>query len=193
MNLNKSFTQYLKLSKSDEILRRYFVVNGFDGALTMLGLILGFSLADNANLDVALDVCLAAAIALAVSGVSSAYVSESAERHRSLLRLEQSMLTDLSESTHAQAATWTPWLVAAVNGLSPLCVSMIILSPIWLAENGVDMPISPYHFAIALSLVLMFFFGLFLGKVAGQSWIKTGLRTLIVGLLTISLIYLFTG
>jgi hypothetical protein len=32
----------VELTHSQGIMRRYFIVNGFDGALTMLGLILGF-------------------------------------------------------------------------------------------------------------------------------------------------------
>jgi hypothetical protein len=35
----------LQVSHSEEIMRRYFVVNGFDGALTMLGLLMGFYVA----------------------------------------------------------------------------------------------------------------------------------------------------
>jgi hypothetical protein len=62
----------LRISHSRGIMRRYFVVNGFDGALTMLGVILGFVTTDRVPLSVVIGACMGAAIALGVSGVSSA-------------------------------------------------------------------------------------------------------------------------
>jgi len=51
------------------------------GPLTMLGLIFGFLLNNPADLSIVINVCLGAAIALGMSGVSSAYVSESANNN----------------------------------------------------------------------------------------------------------------
>lgn len=74
----------LRITRTHDIVRRYFVVNGFDGALTMLGLIIGFQVSAPADLSVIVNAGLGAAIALGVSGMSSAYVSESAEQRRAL-------------------------------------------------------------------------------------------------------------
>ena len=74
-------------------MRRYFVVNGYDGALTMLGLIMGFYVSDHVELAVVITTCLAAALALGMSGVSSAYISEAAERRRTLAKLEKAMVS----------------------------------------------------------------------------------------------------
>ena len=99
---------FLQITRSHDIIRRYFVVNGFDGALTMLGLIIGFLVSAPANIAVIINVCLGAAIALGMSGVSSAYVSESAERKRALGKLEKAMVSDLQESAHGDAARFVP-------------------------------------------------------------------------------------
>src|SRR5210317_1229637 len=104
MNLLDQASFLLRITSSSDILRRYFVVNGFDGALTMLGLIIGFLFSEADNLDVLLKVCLGAAIALGMSGISSAYVSEVAERRRLLGKLEEAMITDLQDSAHGEAA-----------------------------------------------------------------------------------------
>ena len=80
MNLVERGRFLLHITGTHGIVRRYFVVNGFDGALTMLGLIMGFLVSGPASLGVIISACLGAAIALGVSGVSSAYVSEVAER-----------------------------------------------------------------------------------------------------------------
>jgi len=50
-----------RIARTNNILRRYFVVNGFDGALTMLGLIIGFLVSTPADLYVIINACRCAA------------------------------------------------------------------------------------------------------------------------------------
>lgn len=183
----------LSVTHSHLILRRYFVVNGFDGVLTMMGLIIGFIVSTPADLAVIINVCLGAAIALGMSGISSAYISESAERHHALDKLEDAMISDLQESTHGQAARLAPLLVALVNGLAPLIFSLLILMPLWLANLGVPLPLPPLYGAILVALVLVFLLGVFLGRIADISWLRSGLQTLLVAVATAVLIYLFAG
>lgn len=181
----------LDLSGSHSILRRYFVVNGFDGALTMLGLLTGFRMSGDIDLDVIIGVCLGATIALGISGVTSAYLSESAERRRWLSDLERSMATELSESAHGSAARLLPWLMAGVNGAAPVALSLIIITPLWLARRGIDLPLTPVDTAIATAFVCIFGLGAFLGSVGGTSWLWSGFKTLLIALITALLILLF--
>jgi predicted membrane protein (TIGR00267 family) len=178
----------LHLSRSWGIMRRYFVVNGFDGALTMLGLLTGFHLSGNIALDVVIGACLGAAVALGVSGLSSAYLSESAERRRALTELESAMVADLSDSAHGVAAHLLPLLVAIVNGMAPLLMSLIIITPLWLARNGVLLPLAPLQSAIAVAFLCIFGLGIFLGRVGRTSWLWSGLKTLLVALITVLII-----
>jgi len=71
-------------------------------------------------------------MALGVSGVSSAYVGESAERKRGLGKLEEAMIRDLQENAHGAAARQ-----------APLIISLLILTPLWLSSAGVFIPVSP--------------------------------------------------
>lgn len=193
MKLLQQVKFLFEITRSHGIVRRYFVVNGFDGALTMLGLIIGFQLSAATELSVVVNACLGAAIALGVSGVSSAYVSEAAERRRALAKLEEAMVTDLQESAHAEAVRWVPMLIALVNGSSPLIISLLILSPLWLAMQGMSLPLSPLYLAIIIALLLIFLLGVFLGRISGISWLRSGLQTLLIALITSLLIYLFAG
>jgi predicted membrane protein (TIGR00267 family) len=186
----KQLKTLLEVSHSEEIMRRYFVVNGFDGALTMLGLIMGFYVSDRVDLAVVITTCLAAALALGMSGISSAYISESAERRRSLAQLEKAMAVSLDESHHARAAIWIPWLVALVNGIAPLLIALIIIVPLWLARGGMVLPLAPLPAAMAVALVIIFLLGVFLGRVGGTFWLWSGLQSLTVALVTVGLIYL---
>ena len=184
------FKTLLEISRSEEIMRRYFVVNGFDGALTMLGLIMGFYISDHVELTVVITTCLAAALALAMSGISSAYISEAAERRRTLVELEKAMVTSLDDSHHARATTWIPWLVALVNGLAPLLFALIIISPLWLDHGGLLQAVDPLLAAIMLALLIIFLLGVFLGRIGGTFWLWSGLQSLLVALLTLGLITL---
>ena len=193
MKLFDKVSFLFRITHTHDIARRYFVVNGFDGALTMLGLIIGFLVSAPVDLSVIISACLGAAIALGVSGFSSAYVSESAERQHALGKLEDAMARDLQESAHGEAARQVPFIIALVNGLAPLVISLIILTPLWLAKAGVSMPVSPLYIAIVIALLLIFLLGVFLGNISGISWLRSGMQTLLVAVLTMALIYLFAG
>lgn len=183
----------LEITRTHDIVRRYFVVNGFDGALTMLGLIIGFIVSESDDLKVIFNVCLGAAIALGMSGLSSAYISESAERKRALGKLEQAMIIDLGDSAHGDASRWVPLLIGLVNGLAPLIISFLILMPIVLSISGVTLPLSPLYAAIIIALFLIFLLGVFLGRIADIFWLRSGIQTLLIAVVTAALIYLFAG
>ena len=104
-----------QLTHAHTIARRYFVTNGFDGALTMLGLAMGFYSSDSVSTPVIISACLGAAIALTVSGLASAYVSELAEREKELKELEQAVVGDLENTAHGRAARWVPIFIAVVK------------------------------------------------------------------------------
>ncbi len=181
-----------RITHARRIIRRYFVTNGFDGALTMLGLLMGFHVSGTRELPVIINACLGGAVALGMSGLSSAYISEAAERKRELRALEQALLTDLSESDYGRAARFVPVIVALVNGLSPFLLSLLIMIPLWLGQKGIEVPLPPLETAIVLALLMIFLLGLFLGRISGTSWIWMGIKATLLGLLTAGLI-LLTG
>jgi predicted membrane protein (TIGR00267 family) len=183
----------LDISGSGGIIRRYLVVNGFDGALTMLGLIMGFLASGAHDLEVTINACLAAAIALGMSGFSSAYVSEVAERKHELEKLEDAMIADLGSTSHGRAARWVPVLVALVNGTAPLLISLLIITPLWIAQGGTALPMTPMYLAVACAGVLIFVLGVLLGRIADVSWVQSGIRTLVIAAITVALIYWLTG
>ena len=154
----------------------------------MLGLLTGFRLGGEVPLDTVIVACLGAAVALGVSGLTSAYLSESAERRRALSELEAAMITNLEASAHGSAARVVPWLVALVNGASPVLISLLIITPLWLAGLDVALPFAPLSSAIATAFLCIFGLGVFLGKVAGTSWLWSGTKTLLIALATMLLI-----
>lgn len=192
MRLLNHLRLLLSITRSHGLIRRYFAVNGFDGALTMLGLNMGFLVGGETAVGVMLTASLGAAVALFMSGVTSAFISEWEERKRSLAELEAAMVTDLSDSVHASAAKAVPVVIALVNGLAPLTISVVIVTPLILARLGFVAPFRPIEATIATSFVVIFLLGVFLGRVGGSFWLWSGLRSALVAALT-ALIILAVG
>ena len=178
------------ITGAQAIARRYFIVNGFDGALTMLGLISGFYVSNTVDQSVINSACIGAATALGVSGVSSAWMSEAAERNRELRQLETAMVANLRNSAHGQAARLLPFVIALVNGLAPLLISLIIILSMQTAYLPVDVPLAPLELAMLTALVLIFFLGVFLGRIGGINWMLAGLRALLIATVTMIIIIL---
>lgn len=190
MQLLRDLGFLLRLTRGHRIARRYFVTNGFDGALTMLGLAMGFHVSGPVPPDVALGACVGTAVALGVSGLTSAYVSESAERRRALDELQAAMMADLADSAHGRAARLVPVLIALVNGAAPVVLSLLIISPLWLAALKVELPLDPIAATIGVAFVVLFLLGVFIGMVSRTFWLWAGLRTLLVAAGTALLIFL---
>lgn len=174
----------LKLSQAHGIARRYFFTNGFDGALTMLGLNMGFYTTGDVPTQTAITACMGTAIALCISGLTSAYISESEERKKELVELERALVADLGDTAFGKASQWAPIWIALVNGFAPLLVSLFIIFPLWMDHFGAPLPIPPLESAIASSFLAIFLLGLFLGKVSGSFWLWTGLRALLIAGIT---------
>ena len=187
----KQFQLLFSISRSKLIARRYFVVNGFDGALTLLGLLMGFYASnEDVVLHLVITACMGAAIALSVSGVSSAYISESAEKKQELKELEDAMMTDLQDSAHGQATRFMPFNIAVVNGLAPFIFALIIMTPLGLAQWQPELITYPIETSIAVAFILIFCLGIFIGNISDSFWLWAGLRALLIALITSLLIYL---
>ena len=188
MNALREIRTLFEITQASEIARRYFVTNGFDAALTVLGLMMGFRIGGGVSPQVAIGACLGTAIALGISGLSSTYLSETAERQRALQELENAMIADLSESAHSRAARVLPILISLVSGLSPFLFSVLIMTPLWLASMGLGIPLEPFDAAIAVALLVIFLLGVFLGYISGRFWLWSGLRTTGIALFTAAFI-----
>ena len=195
MSLIRQIRSLWKISQAGQIARRYFVTNGFDGALTMLGILLGFHTGGEVPLTVTIGACLGAAIALGISGFTSALLSETEERKKELKELEESLVAPLEESDYGRASQITPWVIAAVNGLSPFLISLFVILPLWLeqAGMGLPLPLGPLETGIGFSFLAILFLGIFLGRISGTFWLWSGLRAVLIGLVTAGIIFLISS
>tara|TARA_R110002167_G_scaffold83817_6_gene228146 strand:+ start:95 stop:676 length:582 start_codon:yes stop_codon:yes gene_type:complete len=193
MNPFQKLAFIISVSRSQGVMRRYFVVNSFDGALTLLGLNTGFYLSAEVDLSVVIHACVGTAVALCMSGFSSAYLSETAERQHELAELQRAMVTDLDSSIQSTAARVIPVLIALVNGLSPFFFALLIIAPLWLAQAGLTMIYSPMVMAIGVAFAEIFLLGMFLAQVGTSSLIWSGIKALGIAAITVLLILLLEG
>ena len=182
--ISEKLKEYSKISGVGEISRRYFVMNAFDGALTMLGVIIGAYLSNIRSPAPIISAGLAGSLAMAISGVSGAYMTERAERIRKLKSLERSMLKELRKSIHYKSHRFAVIVTSLTDGLSPFLSAMIVLSPFFLLSLDLLSWETAFCLSIILTLILLFSIGVYLAKVSEESLIVYGLQMLCIGGLT---------
>jgi len=89
---------YNQIADIGEIARRYFAMNAFDGVLTTIGVLAGNYLAGVRDLSIPIRTGIATSIAMGISGLWGAYLTETAERQRELSKLQKISLIDQCSS-----------------------------------------------------------------------------------------------
>jgi predicted membrane protein (TIGR00267 family) len=185
----RDFREYERIAGFSQIARRALANNSFDGVLTMVGGVTGQYLAGVESPATVIQIGVATSIAIGISGLSGAYLAESAERRRELAELERISLTDLGDTKIGRASRTAVVVVSLVDGLSPLISSLIVLVPFFLARLIGNIIVS-YVLSLVIGLIALFGLGLFLGHISGRSLIGYGLRTTVAGILAIALNFL---
>jgi len=181
----KKWKQYSEISGVGDISRRYFVMNAFDGALTMLGVVIGAAVSGYLeNSTIIISAGIAGSIAMGASGMSGAYMTEKAERTKKLKDLERAMLTNMKDGLHGKSHRFAAIFAAIVDGVSPAAAAMIVISPFFLANYGIITAVTAFYTTIAITLIVLSLLGVYLAKISDESMIKYGLQMLLVGILT---------
>ncbi len=176
--------EYDKLANISEIARRYFAMNAFDGVLTIIGVLMGNFVAGVNDARIVLTTGLATSVAMGVSGLWGAYLTESAERKRDLDELSRVTLTDLTNTRIGRASRAAIFIVAVVDGLSPFLAAFIVLIPFIVAGNSADLTWA-YYTSLGLALLTLFSLGLFLGRISQGRMIIYGMKTVLAGVVSI--------
>ena len=189
-NILERWKRYYQISEVGDITRRYFVMNAFDGALTMLGVIIGAYMAGIFNPMPIISAGVAGSIAMGTSGISGAYMAEKAERTKKLKVLENAMLTDLTDGLHYRSHRFASIFAAIVDGVSPALAAMLVVSPFILVRFGIVNTITAFYSSIILTMLSLLLLGLYLAKISDESMIKYGLQMLLVGFITAFLCFM---
>jgi predicted membrane protein (TIGR00267 family) len=183
MKFLEKIRNYIRISEVASIGRRYFIMNAFDGATTVLGIVIGAYVAEITNEFWVIWSGLGATIAMGMSGFAGAYITEEAERTKKLNSLEKSMLKKLGDSVVGKASRFAPLWAGIVDGLSPAVAAIACLTPFFLSSRGAFSISFAIQLSIATALSVLFLLGVFLGKVSGRSMFFHGVKTLLVGVI----------
>jgi len=166
----------------DEITRRYFILNGFDGALTVLGVILGSYVANVRNPVAILGAGLGASVAMGLSGLFGAYMTEKAETSRRMKELERAMLTDLKDTVIAEASKRHILKAAVIDGVSPAATTTLCLIPYILVLKNVLGFDAAFTLALGINLIILAALGAYLGRISERSLLYYAGVTIALGL-----------
>ena len=184
--LKKKYDHYNLIANFSEIGRRYFVMNSFDGILTIMGILVGSYFAGIITPKIIITTSVAAAVAMSVSGFWGTYLSEEAERKKALIELEKQTLHKLKNTKIQEAGRFATYVVSFIDGASPLISSLVVILPFFF---GHLIPIKAmYTSAISIAFVLLMLLGGYLGKISEENiWINA-LKMVVAGVVSIALI-----
>ncbi|HWM51508.1 MAG TPA: VIT1/CCC1 transporter family protein [Thermoplasmata archaeon] len=178
--------EYDEITNVRPIIRRYFVIGAFDGALTVLGIIIGASAFGDleAHKVLVVSASFGAAIALAVSSAVGAYEAERVEKKLDIRTIERAMLARLSEE-HQEAFRFAAILSAIVHGIAPLIAGLLPVIPFLVLDARTATVL-----AVIITLVILFALGAYLGNLVRERVLVTGMRFAAAGIGTALILWL---
>ncbi|MBN2229980.1 MAG: hypothetical protein JW779_10380 [Candidatus Thorarchaeota archaeon] len=187
----------LRLTQGAEIARRYLAMNAFDGVLPVLGIIMGgfasLSFQDpEVIFETSILAIVATSFAMLISGITSSYLTEGAERKRDIEELERSLLGSLDGSMIVKATRTTTLVVSLINGFSPFGAGLITALPLMMVFAGFPIGIA-FASSVIVAMLLLFILGLFLGNVSKSNMLAYGIKTLAAGILVVLMIWVFSN
>jgi len=178
--------QFNSLAEIDEIARRYFALNSFDGILMILGIIIANFFASTDNPNIIITTAIGATVAVTVSGMWGAYLTESAERKGKMKKLEKSTGLSFKKTPMHRAHRFATISLALINGLSSLFAALIIIMPFLLPIHMK----TAYFISICLAFLVLFLIGIFLGNISKSNLFIAGIKLLLAGIICSVIIYI---
>lgn len=200
--------QYSKMSNLGEIARRKFFNNCFDGALTCAGIISGMFILFLANpsLLVPSNVIItgfATALAIGISGLWGAFLSEEAERKKKIRDLKKEMVIldeyeeeketgkvekksrkkkKSQETIITKSENFATIVASLVDGAAPVLGASLPLIPFFFGESLTIM-----HFITSYIILvgLLVYLGIYLGQISGGGRLRYALHLVAAGVVTL--------
>jgi len=179
-NSLRDISTYFQVTGAQKIIRRYFAMNAFDGAMTSLGVVIGAYLSQIDDPRSVIGVVITSGIAMMVSGFSGTYMTESAERSHSLNELEDAMLINLDNTVYGRAGKFISVFAAVVDGSAPFLASIPSLIPFFLVPRLIDIG-NAFTASMGASIFTLFILGVYLGRISGENVLYSGMKMVVSG------------
>jgi predicted membrane protein (TIGR00267 family) len=212
MKIKKKIHQWKEYSEMSDlgiIARRKFFNNAFDGALTCAGIVSGIFiifLEGSLTFDTQ-DVLItgfATALAIGISGLWGAFLSEEAERKKKVIDMKKDMADVEDESELAKlkyikktykngekkkaktilekAEKFATIVASLVDGGAPVLGSSLPLIPFFF---GVTLTLLHFIFSYVILAGLLVYLGIFLGQISGGGRLRYALHLITAGVVTL--------
>ena len=196
----KSWKEYSKISDLGEIARRKFFNNCFDGALTCSGIISGvfiIFLAEPLRFvpQNVIVTGFATALAIGISGLWGAFLSEEAERKKKVSDMKKDMAiietqnptgkddNNKNEKTLLEKAEGFATIMASlVDGGAPVLGSSLPLIPFFF---GGLLTLTHFITSYLILVGLLVYLGIYLGKISGGGRLRYALHLVTAGAVTL--------
>lgn len=172
---------YLRDPEVASIARRYLVMNAFDGAMAMLGLVIGAFLARETESRVIISAGLGAAFAMGISGASGAYMAERAERLKAIKKNPTKGYEP--PRTFAANENYQALFLAFIDASAPLITSLVSLTPFFFSVRKLIAFENAITISVLLTFATLFTLGTFLGRVAGRNRLRHGITMVLMGVI----------
>ena len=206
----KNWREYSKLSDLGIIARRKFFNNCFDGALTCAGIVSGIFIifiggSNNITPNTVLVTGFATALAIGISGLWGAFLSEEAERRKKVadMRKDMAIIEDILDEkpepvefkrkklrrkknkTLLEKAEYYATIVASiVDGGAPVLGSSLPLIPFFF---GAELSYLHFIFSYLILTALLVYLGIFLGQISGGGKLRYALHLVTAGIVTLAI------
>lgn len=124
---------------------------------------------------------LSAGVGLAISSGWGAYEAERVERKKEIQHIELHMQRPMDGCMVESAVKFATGWASFIHGISPLPAAILPLIPLVLLPSDF---ITAATISVIITMIFLFFLGVWMGRIAKTNMLFGGLRMVIVGLIT---------
>lgn len=187
--MKKAITDLYRILVEHEIVRRYIIINTFDGALTILGIVVAVFVSGIMDPKLIIIPSVGASVAMCVSGIWGSYAAERAEIRNKIRSIEVHMLKTLSNTEFSRNREKMAIIIGLVDGIIPLVIAFILIAPFFFVTAGLVSMKAAFFISMVLVALNLFMLGAFAGRIAKESMLKQGIMMIFAGVV-ISAIFL---
>lgn len=174
---------------ASELFRRYFITTLFDSTFVALGVVSATALVQEPKVGLTLATLAATCVAIGISTAVGVYEAERLEGEIRMAKMEEAMLSELRGTDVHRGLRTFRLLVSLVNFAVPLLVFFIVALPFLVnLAVGTPAPATAAAVSAVLAIALIFVAGGVLGRLAGRSVLREGVRMTAVALGTFLLL-----
>ncbi len=162
-------------------MERQFVRGFIDGALSVLGVVIG---ASAGQIDIIISAGIGGGVANGISNVFGAFTAERVQEEREFQKIEKSMLVELRETELYKTVRRRVMIRGLVDGISTVIGSIVPVLPFILAfiigfSAYLALAMSVSFTAISLGII-----GIYFGRISKENIIVSSSKMVLMGIVT---------